>query len=409
MKKVTVFMGISITVSLILSLINLGVSQQMTFSIEDEKGDSSILDKVSTTIHLQAGNHDIPITIKDHKSSYKINKVEDSPSDMLFNSKNEERYNVPIVTPYEVSDALGPEEKIYDELLDNTSYVQRFKKAKLAYPLFFNGQQRMISTDLEFYGSEEVYVTQEHRMVEAYEEGLGSRQEEVVDYVFSGIDSDHYSGYARYDEEVRYFLPLTDKHIIGTPKLYKLNLSKKNGLSYETLAEMPEGRYYHKLSFMNNQLLVLSYDQQFVYVTSYDLEGTVLKENKLAFHEFFQIAKDGYGYTDVDKNDQYIMYTVSNEKVLIVDTNTMEMKVECMDTPENFGSNAYCTHHDFYYQDDILYVGSQCGDDSGKFIMLHAYQNKKQLYSGKVYLFRKSSNDYTIFNNITMYQTIFEK
>lgn len=169
------------------------------------------------------------------------------------------------------------------------------------------------------------------------------------------------------DKDTVYFMPPMDQHVSGQNAIYKIKSSVNNDVNISVMKQLPKNRLYETMEISDHQLYVFSHDDEGLYITVYDMDGTLMKEMKIDYQ---------YQEGDVLTN----MY-VRNHSVIwqrgttyqVIDMDTMKM-MDAIEVEQDV--------YDLTYVNHTLYFLTKGSEEESWYIQ--AYQNKNRVYQGEI-------------------------
>lgn len=168
-----------------------------------------------------------------------------------------------------------------------------------------------------------------------------------------------------------YIMPTTTKAVSGTNAIHEIENEELAGITHETklkqkiLTQLPMKRVYNQMILVEEKLVVNSSDDKKMYITTYNLDGQQINEQR------FDIKTEAqwmYSYDNfVIVEDDLRLY------ILDVKKGTLKEVVD-IQSPDNFITK------DFMYKNDTLCVMTTIEEA----VILEAYRNQNLVYRGNL-------------------------
>lgn len=350
MKKVRVFMIVSVILILASTITFAILYHQPGMAFQTVQGDASVLNDIKVNMKVTAQRYENPsyayLTLENGKTHTNIDKK--SSIKMIDNRAVDDSVSIQI----EYENAKGANSEW--ERGEN-SKIRTVSQVDMAYTIFlptglvvynnqnYNPMNVTIHTGLTMYSNEDYEIIEE-----LYKDSESSNfrlqdlndQDDIYEYTMEDKNliikmQDDY-----------YFVPYRDKHIKGTNHIYRIYIKDKKAY-YEELASLPEHQKELNLYTYNNKLYMLVERQGRYYFQKYDEKGKLLEELKL--------SNKRIGKTFIHNN---IMSMIDKDSCYVVDMDTMKLLDQCnLKTVENSDiKNVSYRYEDILYKNNTIYI-----------------------------------------------------
>lgn len=350
MKKVRVFMIVSVILILASTITFAILYHQPDMAFQTVQGDASVLNDIKVNMKVTTQRYENPsyayLTLENGKTHTNIDKK--SSIKMIDNRAVDDSVSIQI----EYENAKGANSEW--ERGEN-SKIRTVSQVDMAYTIFlptglvvynnqnYNPMNVTIHTGLTMYSNEDYEIIEE-----LYKDSESSNfrlqdlndQDDIYEYTMEDKNliikmQDDY-----------YFVPYRDKHIKGTNHIYRIYIKDKKAY-YEELASLPEHQKELDLYTYNNKLYMLVERQGRYYFQKYDEKGKLLEELK--------ISNKRIGKTFIHNN---IMSMIDKDSCYVVDMDTMKLLDQCnLKTVENSDiKNVSYRYEDILYKNNTIYI-----------------------------------------------------
>lgn len=350
MKKVRVFMIVSVILILASTVTFAILYHQPGMTFQTVQGDATVLNDIKVNMKVTAQRYENSayayLTLENEKMHTNIDKK--SSIKMIDNRAVDDSVSIQI----EYENAKGAKSEW--ERGEN-SKIRAVSQADMTYTIFlptglvvynnqnYNPMNVTIHTGLTMYSNEDYEIIEE-----LYNESESSNfrlqdlndQDDIYEYTMEDKNliikmQDDY-----------YFVPYRDKHIKGTNHIYRIYIKDKKAY-YEELASLPEHQKELNLYTYNNKLYMLVERQGRYYFQKYDEKGKLLEELK--------ISNKRIGKTFIHNN---IMSMIDKDSCYVVDMDTMKLLDQCnLKTVEKPGiKNVSYRYEDILYKNNTIYI-----------------------------------------------------
>lgn len=350
MKKVRVFMIVSVILILTSTITFAILYHQPGMAFQTVQGDASVLNDIKVNMKVTAQRYENSayayLTLENGKMHTNIDKK--SSIKMIDNRAVDDSISIQI----EYENAKGAKSEW--ERGEN-SKIRTVSQVDMAYTIFlptglvvhnnqnYNPMNVTIHTGLTMYSNEDYEIIEE-----LYNESESSNfrlqdlndQDDIYEYTMEDKNliinmQDDY-----------YFVPYRDKHIKGTNHIYRIYMNNDKAY-YEELASLPEHQKELNLYTYNNKLYMLVERQGRYYFQKYDEKGKLLEELK--------ISNKRIGKTFIHNN---IMSMIDKDSCYVVDMDNMKLLDQCnLKTVENFDiKNVSYRYEDILYKNNTIYI-----------------------------------------------------
>lgn len=350
MKKVRVFMIVSVILILTSTITFAILYHQSGMAFQTVQGDATVLNDIKVNMKVMTQRYENPsyayLTLENEKMHTNIDKK--SSIKMIDNRAVDDSVSIQI----EYENAKGVKSEW--ERGEN-SKIRTVSQADMAYTIFlptglvvynnqnYNPMNVTIHTGLTMYSNEDYEIIEE-----LYNESESSnfRLQDLN-------DQDDIYEYAMEDKNLiikmqddYYFVPYRDKHIKGTNHIYRIYMNNDKAY-HEELASLPEHQKELNLYTYNNKLYMLVEKQGRYYFQKYDEKGKLLEELK--------ISNKRIGKTFIHNN---IMSMIDKDSCYVVDMDTMKLLDQCnLKTVENSDiKNVGYRYEDILYKNNTIYI-----------------------------------------------------
>lgn len=350
MKKVRVFMIVSVILILASTITFAILYHQPGMAFQTVQGDASVLNDIKVNMKVTAQRYENPsyayLTLENGKMHTNIDKK--SSIKMIDNRAVDDSVSIQI----EYENAKGVKSEW--ERGEN-SKIRTVSQVDMTYTIFlptglvvynnqnYNPMNVTIHTGLTMYSNDDYEIIEE-----LYNESESSNfriqdlndQDDIYEYTMEDKNliikmQDDY-----------YFVPYRDKHIKGTNHIYRIYIKDKKAY-YEELASLPEHQKELDLYTYNNKLYMLVERQGRYYFQKYDEKGKLLKELK--------ISNKRIGKTFIHNN---IMSMIDKDSCYVVDMDTMKLLDQCnvktVEKPDI--KNVSYRYEDILYKNNTIYI-----------------------------------------------------
>lgn len=351
MKKVKVFMIVSVILILTSTVTFAILYHQPGMTFQTVQGDASILNDIKVNMKVTAQRYEnsshANLTLENGKMHTNIDKK--SSMKMIDNRTVDD--SVSIYLEYENTKGVKSEWERGDK-----SKIRTVSQADLIYTIYlptgltvynnqnYNPMDVTIHTGLTMYSNEDYEIIEE-----LYHDSESSNyriqdlndQDDIYEYAMD--DKNHIINM----QDDYYFVPYRDKHIKGTNHIYRIYMNNDKAY-YEELASLPEHQKELNLYTYNNKLYMIVEKQGSYYFQKYDEKGHFLKEIKLSDKKI--------DYTFFHNN---ILSVTDKDICYIVDMDTMKLLNQCdliMVEKTDNDKNVGFRYEDILYKNNTIYV-----------------------------------------------------
>lgn len=169
------------------------------------------------------------------------------------------------------------------------------------------------------------------------------------------------------DKDTVYFMPPMDQHASGQNEIYKIKPSVNNSVNISVLKKLPKNRLYETMEISDHQLYVFSHDDEGLYITIYDMNGTLMKEMKIDYQ-----YQEGDALTNMYVRNHSVIWQ-RGTTYQVIDMDTMKMQ-DAIEVKQDV--------YDLTYVNHTLYFLTNGSEEESWYIQ--AYQNKNRVYQGEI-------------------------
>lgn len=350
MKKVKVFMIVSVILILASTVIFSILYHRPGMAFQTVQGDASVLNDIKVNMKVTARRYENSAYANLTFENGILHTNIDKKSSMKMTGNQAVDDSVSIYIEYENAKGFKSEWKRRDN-----SKIRTVSQADMVYTIFlptgsvvYNNQNYnpidvTIHTGLTMYSNEDYEIIEE-----LYNESESSNfrlqdlndQDDIYEYAMENKNliinmQDDY-----------YFVPYRDKHIKGANHIYRIYMNNDKAY-YEELASLPEHQKELNLYTYNNKLYMLVEKQGDYYLQKYDEKGNYQTEIKLSDKRI--------DYTFIHNN---IMSIMDNDNCYVVDMETMKLLDQCdlKSIEKSDIKNAGYRYEDILYKDNTIYL-----------------------------------------------------
>lgn len=364
MRKTSIFV-IGSLASFLLVTYGFRIGANATFKFERETGDRSVLDGIAYHSDLATPSGRVKVDIKDGHVSSSLQQTKS-----YMEAKNQAQQEVPIVGTtiqyqlelYQLQNPISEWSRTQTNTFDGCGEEeQQYETASIRY-ILYDDREVSIDTGLMLKATSDVLITKKHCVY--YE----SEYQEPMS--LSSFDAQRYftgENLIEKDEGITYFMPLQTSSMIGENHVFYFD----KDLVVKPLITLETNRVYEELHLINDELIVLSHDEENFYLTCFDKMGNRVQENS------FEYRKQGDSLESFTATNYLVWQDdatcwIYDSKNGSVQTIPLEEERICI--------------QDIYEKNDILYLASAKIDGWKQSLHLSAYQNQNKVYSGEVLL-----------------------
>ena len=350
MKKVKVFMIVSVILILASTVTFSILYHQPGMEFQTVKGDASVLNDIKVNMKVTTQRYENPSYANLTYENGKVHSDIDKKSSIKM--INNQSINDTVIVDHYYANAKGVKsewERKKDSKIRTVSQADMIYTISLPTGLPFHNNADYHPMNININSGLTMYSNKDYEIIEELYDGSTTSN-----YSLQNLnDQDGLYDYSMNDKNLiinmkddYYFVPYRDKHIKGTSHIYRIYIKDKKTY-YEKLASLPEHQKELNLYTYNNKLYMLVEKQGSYYFQKYDEKGNFLKEIKLSDKKI--------DYTFIHNN---IMSIMDNNDCYVVDMDTMKLLEQCnLKTFEKSDiKNVSYRYEDILYKDNTFYV-----------------------------------------------------
>lgn len=350
-------------------------SKLFEMDLQDIEGKREVLEPVSYNISYRIGQHVIDIQASGSTFQYENKSSKYAEDDHVYKSEKELRGE----KGYEVDP-----EKSY---LHNEEWKSMYQSCDIketdiassliSYKLYLGSldyDDVVVKTNIYDHSNEEYQLKRydvncevTDNIVNRYRVEKEKKQELHRGLYFMDNQNEDVGRGVYEDIDTVYFMPPMDLYASGQNEIYKIKPSENKEASISVLKKLPKNRLYETMEVSDDQLYVFSHDDEGLYITIYDTNGTLIKEMKI-----------DYQY---QKGDALTNMYVRNHSVIwqrgttyqVIDMDTMKL-MDAVEVEQEV--------YDLTYANHTLYFLTKGSEEESWYIQ--AYQNKNRVYQGEI-------------------------
>lgn len=362
MKKTSAFVVASfLSLALCMTISSL-LDDVSRFQLETLSGEEALLEKVEYHAALKAGKHVIALEMKKGHTNYQIQETDHYMEAKFQEQSMLDKNDNALYMGFKRQEGSGEAwSKVYEGSTECQIATRSLPSAQVVYTSGFSEE---IKTDLSIEAAEDLEITEDY---------CGNVSIQMLDddqYYFGDEGDVNAIPY----EDAYYFMPVQTAYIKGRNAIYKIHEK-----SYEKLTRLPSDRNYEQLQLVENKLIVISWDDSKLYITTYDLSGAYLGEQAIPY----EFTKD-FTLNITEVADKVLLY--DSTTCFVFDVTTQSLR--SVPLPTGFDRIV-----DFKYVDDLLYVSASQQQGTKQYIYFYVLENEKQRYAGRIELLDKQEEN----------------
>lgn len=350
MKKVKVFMIVSVILILVSTITFIILYHQPSLNFKTLNGDASVLNDIKVNMKVTTQRNEnssyANLTYENGKVHTDIDKK--SSIKMINNRSIDDTVNV--YQDYTNAKGVKSEWKRVDDSKSRTvSQADMIYTISLPTGLPFNNGVNYHAMDITINSGLTMYSNEDYEIIEKIYNGSENSnywfqdlndQDDIYDYSFNN------NNLIIKTQDDYYFVPYRDKYIKGTNHIYRIYIKDKKAY-YEELASLPENQKELNLYTYDNKLYMLVEKQGDYYLQKYNEKGNYQTEIKLSDKKI--------DYTFIHNN---IMSIMDNDNCYVVDMETMKLLDQCnlKSIEKSDIKNAGYRYEDILYKDNTIYL-----------------------------------------------------
>ena len=350
MKKVKVFMIVSVILILVSTITFVILYHQPSLNFKTLNGDAAVLNDIKVNMKVTTQRNENPtyanLTYENGKVHTDIDKK--SSIKMINNRSIDDTVNV--YQDYTNAKGVKSEWKRVDDSKSRAvSQADMIYTISLPTGLPLNNGVNYHAMDITINSGLTMYSNEDYEIIEKIYNGSENSnywfqdlndQDDIYDYSFKK------NNLIIQTQDDYYFVPYRDKHIKGTNHIYRIYIKDKKAY-YEELASLPENQKELNLYTYDNKLYMLVEKQGDYYLQKYDEKGNYQTEIKLSDKRI--------DYTFIHNN---IMSIMDNDDCYVVDMNTMKLLDQCdlKSIEKSDIKNAGYRYEDILYKNNTIYL-----------------------------------------------------
>lgn len=203
---------------------------------------------------------------------------------------------------------------------------------------------------------------------------LGTRRlekpttEDTSDGLYFETSSEKRASLKKKNEDTYYFMPSMGKKEEGQNEVYRIHV-EETSYDVQQLIALPKDRQYETMELIHHELVVFSHDDDALYISLYQEDGSFIKEKKIAYQ-----YQEGDAKTFMKVLPDTVIWQM-DAQYRIIDLHTMEIIEEF-----RLDQRPY----DIDYQDGVFYTLSEGSHQNRWYI--EARKQGKRIYRGEIRL-----------------------
>lgn len=377
MKKIGYIAFILISIIMFTSCMWLSYAQSKLFEmdLQDIEGKREVLEPVSYKISYRIGQRVIDIQASGSKFQYQSKSSKYFEDGHFYKSEKELRGE----KGYEVDS-----EKSYLHNEDWKSMYQNcdiketdITSSLISYKLYLGSldyDDVVVKTNIYDHSNDEYQLKRydvncevTDNIVNRYRVEKEKKQEIHRGLYFEDNQNEDIGRGVYEDKDTVYFMPPMDQHVSGQNAIYKIKSSVNNSVDISAIKQLPKNRLYETMEISDHQLYVFSHDDEGLYITIYDMDGTLMKEMKIDYQ-----YQEGDALTNMYVRNHSVIWQ-RGTTYQVIDMDTMKM-MDAIEVEQDV--------YDLTYVNHTLYFLTKGSEEESWYIQ--AYQNKNRVYQGEI-------------------------